>query len=462
MPQRSLRLRLIFTFTTGAILIVVLLASLIFFGARQTLTRAQLSIDRGQAYDNAALLRTTLASNPLALSSEVAALEKSTNASVYLSAHGQWLEPTSTIPTLLISTPIATIAAAGQAASQIVSTPSGVVYVVAVPIPAVDTVVYHVFMLSGLQQSLQKLLVLLVVGGGLSVIVGFLGALFASLRTVRPLRSVAVAAEEILAGNLQARIPATNSGSEVRQLTTSFNAMVSQLASRIERDARFASDVAHELRTPLTGLTLAVSMLQREEQNLTRGGAKHLDVLSGDLAIFSNLVEDLLEMSQYDAGSHPLSLDEVPLVTLLERCVLASTDRLASTPLAIDIDASAQDVRVKVDRRRFERVIANLFDNAKKYANGVIAVRVECHDRRAFIFVDDDGPGVPVEERVAIFERFYRGPAANNRGQVQGTGLGLSLARDHVNAIGASLSVMDRPGGGARFVIELPVQEGVA
>jgi two-component system, OmpR family, sensor histidine kinase MtrB len=109
-----------------------------------------------------------------------------------------------------------------------------------------------------------------------------------------------------------------------------------------------------------------------------------------------------------------------------------------------------------VDRRRFEQMIANLLDNADRHGGGAVAVRVGCDGDLGFVEVDDDGPGVPPQDRDAIFDRFVRGRTASARGDSEGTGLGLALVARHAAAHGGRVFVTDRPGGGARFRVELP------
>jgi signal transduction histidine kinase len=122
-----------------------------------------------------------------------------------------------------------------------------------------------------------------------------------------------------------------------------------------------------------------------------------------------------------------------------------------------------------VDKRRLERVMANLMENADLYAGGVSRVIVERHlpdadatDARASIrvIVEDQGPGVPEDERDRLFERFYRGTRAGQRASSEGTGLGLSLVAEHVRLHGGSVRIGDAPGGGSRFIVELPLASG--
>ena len=126
-----------------------------------------------------------------------------------------------------------------------------------------------------------------------------------------PLEQVSLAAAAIADGNLSTRLQVTRADREVQQLTDSFNEMVSQLVDRLERDARFASDVSHELRSPLTTLTTTASVLQAHRHELSGSAQESLDLLTADLAIFQSLVEDLLEMARGDAGAVPLSIETI-------------------------------------------------------------------------------------------------------------------------------------------------------
>jgi signal transduction histidine kinase len=123
----------------------------------------------------------------------------------------------------------------------------------------------------------------------------------------------------------------------------------------------------------------------------------------------------------------------------------------------IEIADGVGDPLVLVDRRRFERVITNLIDNAHRYAEGAVALRLEVHAKQLAVNVDDAGAGVPGDEHEQVFERFFRGRAAHDRGIARGTGLGLALVRDHVRAFGGTITVAESPEGGARFQILLPI-----
>jgi len=119
-------------------------------------------------------------------------------------------------------------------------------------------------------------------------------------------------------------------------------------------------------------------------------------------------------------------------------------------------DGAAETV-VRADKRRLERVLANLADNAQRHGGGLTKIIVEREDGWAGFAVEDSGAGVAVEERDRVFDRFFRGRAAGMRAAGEGSGLGLSLVREHVGLHGGRVWVEDGPSGGARFVVRLPV-----
>jgi two-component system sensor histidine kinase MtrB len=130
------------------------------------------------------------------------------------------------------------------------------------------------------------------------------------------------------------------------------------------------------------------------------------------------------------------------------------------------VGAGVEGLRLRVDKRRFERVMTNLMENATAYAGGVTRVIVARHPvdtdpaRSVRVIIEDRGPGIPPSERLHLFERFYRGSRAGQRASSQGTGLGLSLVAEHVRLHGGTVWIEDAPGHGARFVVELPLLTG--
>ncbi len=457
MRKRSLRLRLLITFGLGAVILSGLFASLTYEGFHQVLVNERLQTDLKQAYVNADLVRSTLDTAPPTLSGILNSIEHATNSSVLVYTFNEWLSRSEGASTKDVSKVFLAKVRRGQPTAQILNIHGKLVYVVGVPIPAVETQFFEVFKLGSLENTLKTLTLVLGAGALVTFLLGITGGLWVTRRTVRPLERVSLAAAAIAEGNLSTRLQVTRADREVQQLTESFNDMVGQLVERLERDARFASDVSHELRSPLTTLATTATVLQQHRFELSPAGQESLDLLTADLSIFQSLVEDLLEMARSDADAVPLVIETVTAIELVRQSVRSAARRHGLREPPIEIAVSLEDPLVSVDRRRFERVMTNLIDNAHHYAGDATTIRLDYELGQIAINVDDAGPGVPVEEREAIFERFFRGRAAHDRRVVRGTGLGLALVRDHVRAFGGTIRLLDSPDGGARFQILLPL-----
>lgn len=292
----------------------------------------------------------------------------------------------------------------------------------------------------------------------ITVMVGLILGIVSSERVVRPLAGAADAARAIADGRLDTRLEPTDDP-DLNALTDSFNDMVARLQDRVERDARFASDVSHELRSPLMTLAASVEVLSSRREELTERSQAALDLLVADVARFSGLVEDLLEISRYDAGAVRINHDSLRVNELVEQSVKASS--LPRSP--IHIDERCTQMVLSGDRRRLARVVANLIDNARNHGGGSASVRVvpaEDSTSHIWICVEDTGEGVPEADRERIFERFARGVGASKRGAGDGAGLGLALVREHVRLHGGRVWAEPRRDGstGARFVVELPCE----
>jgi two-component system, OmpR family, sensor histidine kinase MtrB len=459
MRQGSLRFRLLITFGLGALILSVLFASLTYEGVHHELVNDLQHTDLHESFENAELVRTTLYTSPPNLASILNSIEHATDSSVLVNTHQQLLSQSEGASIKDVPTETLDLVTKGEATSQILNINGKIMFVVGIPIPAVETQFYEVFPMNSLQNSLSTLLHNLLLGALLTSLIGIAGGLWVARRAVRPLERVSLAAGAIAEGNLSTRLQVTRADREVFQLTESFNQMVSQLVDRLERDARFASDVSHELRSPLTTLATTASVLQQHRSELSPAGQESLDLLTADLSIFQSLVEDLLEMARSDAGAVPLVMETVPAVELVRQSVRSAARRHGLEEPPVNVKEGVGSPVITVDRRRFERVIANLIDNAHYYAGGATEVFIDLEGDQLSINVDDAGAGVPLEERDTVFERFFRGRAAHDRGIARGTGLGLALVLDHVRAFGGTIRVVDSPEGGARFQILLPYEE---
>ncbi|NNE11129.1 MAG: HAMP domain-containing histidine kinase [Ilumatobacter sp.] len=343
---------------------------------------------------------------------------------------------------------------AGQAGQMIYTGPSGEPFLaVGLNLRAWDVGYIEAYPLENTERTLRILATALVVGSVLAAILATFFGWSTSRRLLRPISNVADAAGEIASGTLGARLTAEDDP-DLNRLAGSFNEMADAVEERISREQRFASDVSHELRSPITALTAAIEVLDARRDEMSERGQQALDVVVGQIRRFNDMVIDLLELSRIDANATEINREPVDIVELCDRV----SQRYGFGDLPIEVHRRAKR-RVALDRVRFERILGNLLDNASNHGGGPTRITIEPSDvkRCVQIAVEDAGPGVAAGERTRIFERFARGSAARNR---IGTGLGLALVAEHANALGGEAWVEDRPGGGARFVVRLPV-EGV-
>ena len=325
---------------------------------------------------------------------------------------------------------------------------------VGVPLPGGSGALFEVSSLEELNRTLSVLRNALVAAAAVTTLVGAGAGVWAGRRLLRPLTDVSQAAAAVASGTLDVRLEATGD-EDLDTLANAFNAMTSALGERIERDARFASAVSHELRSPLTTLATSVEVLRTRRDELPERPRAALDLLAADVNRFQRLVEDLLEMSRIGAGTAEVSLEAVRPAELAAHAL-----RSAKAPeVPVDVDPSAADVVIHADKRRLERVIVNLVENAQSHGRGLVRMAIEADDGLVRLAVEDAGPGVEPDDRERVFEPFVRGRAAGRRGSAYGTGLGLSLVNEHVRLHGGRIWVQDRPGGGARFVVELPTAQ---
>jgi signal transduction histidine kinase len=312
---------------------------------------------------------------------------------------------------------------------------------------------YEIVSLQDISQTLNTLANVLLITMIGTTLLGIALGWWVSRGVLRPLGAIGLAAEAIASGRLGTRLEET-SDPDLERIVDTFNHMAANLETRIEQDARFTSDVSHELRSPITTLTASMGVLEARRDDIPEGPARAaVDLMSADLQRFQQLVEDLLEISRYDAGAIRLELSEIR-ITELVKAVLAGQH----LDVPVYVDPKLENATIRVDKRRLSRVIANLLDNAVKYGEGPTRMEITEVDERVRIAVEDGGAGVSQADREVIFDRFSRGSAAGRRSSGSaGVGLGLALVSEHLRLQGGRVWVENRPDKkpGARFVVEL-------
>jgi two-component system, OmpR family, sensor histidine kinase MtrB len=465
-PLLGLRARVTLTFALGALLLSAVLSIITFGLTRENLLNQREERAINQTMQNAVVVQAQLGQpgsettiNPTrpcaAIETLLDSLPKPEGAIPLLVYGGAPCGTNATkfgpdaIPASLRET-----VASGQAGRILAENTGEPMLMVGVPIGSLDAEYYEGESLSELEDTLEGLGISLLGASALTTVAGGLLGFWASRRVFRPLLDVGRAADAISGGRLDTRLP-TGSDPDLDRLSVPFNEMAQALQERLERDARFASEVSHELRSPLMTLAASVEVIENCRDEIPERAQTALDLLSADVDRFQQLVEDLLEISRFDAGAIKLHLEEV----LVAEMVIQAVSVVGGRGVPVMYDEDVNDVIVRVDKRRFARVLANLIDNAEKYAGGATAVTITREDARVQVCVEDAGPGVPEEEREIIFDRFSRGSESGKRSTDSGVGLGLALVDEHVRLHGGQVWVGPRHDGreGARFVVELPV-----
>ena len=448
----GLRARVLTAFAAGALMLSALLAAVTYGLVRENLVRQRESVAINQAYLNARYLRDSLRSTGVDVSSVLDSVTTTGGGTPVLVRRGAAFAPLG-VGLEELPPELRRRAINGQPARMRFTLDGESSLGVGVPLPSVQATYFEVTSFQELEGALSSLGLSLLAAALVTTLAGATLGASVSRRVLRPLADVSAAAVAIAGGRLDTRVAGIDDA-DLGTLVTSFNDMASALQQRIERDARFASDVSHELRSPLTTLSASMQVLEARRAELPERAQAALDLLVADVARFSAMVEDLLEISRFDAGAAHLQLDDVRIGELVMHAIDASTD--LDVPMAIAADAV--DCVVQVDKRRLVRVIANLIGNAESHAGGATSISIDVVDDDVRIAVEDAGPGVDDDDRERIFERFSRGSAAGSRGAGAGVGLGLALVKEHVGLHRGRVWVEprgERPG--SRFVVELPV-----
>ncbi|MEV4351286.1 HAMP domain-containing sensor histidine kinase [Actinoplanes sp. NPDC049596] len=440
MRRAGLRTRVSAAFAVGALALSACVTIVSYELTRSTLFQERERTAVRTAYFDAAAVDSSLTAGDTNVADVLGALDAGADRYVLVQRAGRWYSRSAeTGAQAAVPQSLRELAARGEAGAQRIRRDREPALAIAVPLGG-DTVFYEIVSQRELERTLQVLALVLAAVAIMMAAGGAAVGWYVTRSALRPLGAVAGAARGIAEGDLGTRLdPATEP--DLAPLAASFNHMADELARRLQRDRRFAADVSHELRSPLQTLAAAVSVVDRRRDGLDERSAAAVGLIVDEVARFQELVADLLELARSD---QPVQREPTDVVALAERVV-----RAHGVAPEIVVDGPREWL---VDARRVEQALGNLIENAIRYGGGPVAVRLG----KGFLEVDDAGPGVPEGLRATIFDRFVRGPAAGARGAGDGTGLGLAIVAEHAAAHGGSATVTERPGGGARFRLELP------
>lgn len=270
---------------------------------------------------------------------------------------------------------------------------------------------------------------------------------------VRPLADINKAAQKIAKGEVERRAH-VSSGDEIGELAVSFNTMADSL-EKVERDRRtFISNVSHELRTPITSIKGFIGgvldgVIPKEKEN------DYLSIAYEEIQRLARLVNDLLDLSVFDAGKFKLDIRQIDINEIIRLCVIKAEARINQKELSVDVTLQDEHLYAYADRDRIIQVVTNLIDNAIKYVNdkGKIRVVTKTKGDKVLVSIFNSGPKIPEEDKKHIWERFYK--SDKSRTSKLSTGLGLPIVRNILTQHGEDVWVENGEKEGVTFYFTL-------
>ncbi|MEU5261754.1 HAMP domain-containing sensor histidine kinase [Amycolatopsis sp. NPDC021455] len=286
--------------------------------------------------------------------------------------------------------------------------------------------------------------------GGVPAAALFIGgvAWFAVRRSLRAVGAIRAEVDGVRAADLGRRVPVPDSGDEITELAVTMNEMLARLDRSVRRQSQFTADASHELRTPLASMRTQLEVQLAHPDRLDWRRSFENAVL--DVTRLEALAGDLLLLSKLDADQHARH-DPVDLADLVTR---HAATRLPRDGVEVTVGIEAAPV-VPGHAGRLERVLRNLVDNAERHAKSRVTITLAASGDQAVLSVQDDGPGIPAEDRERVFDRFVRLDDDRAR-EDGGSGLGLAIAAEIARTHGGTLSIADSVSG-ARLELRLPL-----
>jgi two-component system sensor histidine kinase MtrB len=321
---------------------------------------------------------------------------------------------------------------------------------------------YIIFSLANQEKTLDLISRSLFLGGFFLLLLVALITWLVVRQVVSPVREAAMIATEFTSGDFRKRLK-VESKDEISTLGLAFNEMAESIEKQIARlenlsrvQQRFVSDVSHELRTPLTTLRMASEVIYSTKDTFDPIVARSAELLVAQLDRFEKLLEDLLEVSRFDAEVAVLEAVDFDIVQLVQRCAedlgLVAKERKTQ----IYVNSTEQAIMIKADIRRVERILRNLIANAIDHSEEMqIDVRIVASEHDVAVGVRDYGIGLDENALTRVFDRFWRADPSRARTR-GGTGLGLSIALEDARLHNGELEAWGRPAHGAHFVVTLP------
>jgi two-component system, OmpR family, sensor kinase len=301
--------------------------------------------------------------------------------------------------------------------------------------------------------TLHRLLLIELIATGAVLAALALVGLWVVRLGLRPLREIELTAAAITAGDLSRRVEHPDSRTEVGRVGSALNTMLEQIEASDRRLRRFIADASHELRTPLAAVRAYAELFERGAATRPEDLRRSMSGITRESERMTLLVDDLLLLARLDEG-RPLERKPVDLAQVVGEAVDAARVVEPERP----IELSVEPLTVAGDEARLRQVLDNLFANARSHTPAATPVSVELQrvDGLARLSVADHGPGLSEEQAARVFERFYRADTSRARAS-GGVGLGLAIVAAVTEAHGGTAEAKPTPGGGATFVVTLPL-----
>jgi heavy metal sensor kinase len=308
--------------------------------------------------------------------------------------------------------------------------------------------------LKSVEDSVQRVLILLLLAGPTALVVTALVGWWLARKALRPVERITSKAERIGIDRLHERIESPRAADEIGHLVLTLNAMLDRLEHGVEEKRRLVADTSHELRTPLAAMRAELDISLRNA-DLPPEARHVLQSTLEEVDRMSRTVQNLLTLARVDEGELELLTTRVDLLDAVEAAADPLRPLAATKGLRFEVEGKSCEV--EADPLRLDQALRNFIENAVKYTQpgGEVRVTAWCSDEEAGVTVADSGPGIPAEARAHIFERFYRVDPARGR-DGGGSGLGLAICREIAIAHGGRVSVESDEGKGSAFTLALP------
>lgn len=306
---------------------------------------------------------------------------------------------------------------------------------------------------SAIYENLPKAVCLIVVP---ILFISFLISFLLTRNTIKPVVEITKAAEKISlsdSGGMEELLPVSGNDDEIDQLSKTFNELFQKLKRDFDRERQFSSDVSHELNTPLTVISGQTNLLLRWGKNDPVQLEKSLEAIKNESKSMHAIISNLLQMSRIESGRIKPSFSTVKLTELFKRLQMEVKSYSPDSDLSFDCD----DISLETDEEMLHQILTVLISNSVKFAGNRCLIDLRAKklpNGKIMIEEEDNGPGLAEKDIPHIFERFYRGDESHTR-KVGGSGLGLSIAKTLITALGGTISAANSSSYGALFTLIL-------